>query len=118
MPSSAESTRNPNHSLESEIKRLANAAHTASAVMGEISTERKNAWLTRVASRLTAAQDRIMQANAKDIEAAATKGVSAPLRGRLAISDGKWTDMIQGLHDVASLPDPVGRISNHSLRPN
>jgi glutamate-5-semialdehyde dehydrogenase len=118
MPSSADSTKKPNDSLESEIKRLAEAAHAASAVMGEISTQRKNAWLTRVASRLTAAQERIMEANAKDIEAAAEKGVPAPLRGRLAISDGKWADMIQGLHDVASLPDPVGRISNHSLRPN
>jgi glutamate-5-semialdehyde dehydrogenase len=86
--------------------------------MGELSAERKNAWLTRVASRLMSAQDRIMEANAKDIEAATEKGVSAPLRGRLAISDGKWTDMIQGLHDVAALPDPVGRISNHSVRPN
>ena len=118
MPSSTESTKNLSGSLETEIKRLAKAARTASEVMGELSTERKNAWLTRVAARLTSARGRIMEANAKDIRAAAEKGVSAPLRGRLAISDGKWADMIQGLHDVASLPDPVGRISNHSVRPN
>ncbi len=43
---------------------------------------------------------------------------SAPLRGRLEISDRKWDDMIQGLRDVVALPDPVGRISNHSVRPN
>ena len=118
MPSSTKSSKSLDSSLETEIKRLSAAARTASAVMGEFSAERKNAWLTRVASRLTAARDLIMEANAKDIKAAAEKGVSAPLRGRLAISDGKWTDMIQGLHDVASLPDPVGRISNHSVRPN
>jgi len=105
-------------SLASEIRAIAEASRRASELMGELSTERKNAWLARCAERLEASRDRIMQANAKDVEAAAEKGVAAPLRGRLAISDGKWADMIQGLHDVAALPDPVGRISNHSVRPN
>jgi len=122
MSSSTQSANQSSAALETQfegkIKRLAEAACTASAVMGELSTERKNAWLARVASRLESGRDRIMEANARDIAAAAEKGVSAPLRGRLAISDGKWADMIQGLHDVASLPDPVGRISNHSVRPN
>ena len=118
MPSSTRPDKNSSESLEAEIKRLAADARAASAVMGELSTERKNAWLARVASRLASSKSRIMEANARDIDAAAEKGVSAPLRGRLAISDGKWDDMIQGRHDVASLPDPIGRISNHSVRPN
>jgi len=118
MPSKTQTKKSPNGALEVEIKRLAAGARRASARMGELSTERKNAWLTRVASRLTSAKSRIMEANAKDIDAAVEKGVSVPLRNRLAISDGSWADMIQGLHDVASLPDPVGRISNHSVRPN
>jgi glutamate-5-semialdehyde dehydrogenase len=118
MPSSTRPDKNSSESLEAEIKRLAADARAASAVMGELSTERKNAWLARVALRLASSKSRIMEANARDVDAATEKGVSAPLRGRLAISDGKWDDMIQGLHDVASLPDPVGRISNHSVRPN
>lgn len=118
MPSSTGTESSYNSSLESEIRRLAKAARAASEVVGDLPPERKNAWLLRTAERLTSARDQIMEANAKDIELAAEKGVSAPLQGRLAISDGKWTDMIQGLHDVAALPDPVGRISNHSVRPN
>ena len=104
--------------LDAEIRALAGRARKASAAMGELSTERKNAWLERVADRLQAARDRIMAANARDIEAAAEKGVPEPMRNRLGISDGKWADMIQGLHDVIALPDPVGRITNHSVRPN
>jgi glutamate-5-semialdehyde dehydrogenase len=104
--------------LELQIRSLAKAARTASAVMGEMTTERKNAWLGRVAERLEAARERILEANAQDIAAAAEKGVPEPLRNRLGISDGKWTDMLQGLRDVAALPDPVGRITNHSVRPN
>jgi glutamate-5-semialdehyde dehydrogenase len=104
--------------MQSEIRALAAAARRASAVMGELSTDRKNAWLLRAVERLEAARDSILAENAKDIEAAADKGVSEPLRNRLGISDAKWADMLQGLRDVVALPDPVGRITNHSVRPN
>ena len=104
--------------LEAEIRTLAGRARKASAAMGELSTERKNAWLARAAERLEASRDQIMAANARDVEAAAEKGVPEPMRNRLGISDGKWADMIQGLHDVIALQDPVGRITNHSVRPN
>jgi len=107
-----------NDALAQEIRDLAARAATASALMGELSTERKNAWLARVAQRLDAARPKIMEANAKDVAEAAEKGVPDTMRNRLGISDGKWADMIQGLHDVIALPDPVGRISNHSVRPN
>ncbi len=104
--------------LEAEIRDLASRAQTASAAMGEISAETKNAWLACVAERLDSARDLIMAANARDVEAAADKGVPEPMRNRLGISDAKWADMIEGLNDVIALPDPVGRITNHSVRPN
>ncbi len=118
MPSSSRSARQSKPALESEITQLAKAAKSAGEVMGELSTERKNAWLARVVSRLSSARDRILDANARDIQAAKDNGVSEPLRGRLAISDSSWEKMLQGLRDVAALPDPVGRITNSSVRPN
>ena len=107
-----------NLDLETEIRALATRARKASALMGELSTERKNAWLLRTAERLDEARPRIMEANAQDVAAAAEKGVPEPMRNRLGISDGKWADMVQGLHDVIALQDPVGQITNHSVRPN
>lgn len=104
--------------LEGEIRALADRARAASAAMGELTTAAKNAWLARVAERLEAGRDRILEANARDVAAAADKGVPETMRNRLGISEGKWADMIQGLHDVIALPDPVGRITNHSVRPN
>ena len=118
MASATQSASELDASLDAEIRKLAAAARTASEAMGEISTERKNAWLLRTADRLTTGRARIMEANARDVEAAAEKGVPAHMRGRLAISDRKWDDMLQGLHDVVALQDPIGRISNHSVRPN
>jgi glutamate-5-semialdehyde dehydrogenase len=104
--------------LEIEIRELASRARAAGALMGDLTTDRKNAWLARVAERLEAARAEIIEANARDIAAAADKGVPETIRNRLGISDGKWSDMLQGLHDVIALADPVGRISNHSVRPN
>lgn len=105
-------------SLQAEIRTLAEKARVASEIMGELPTALKNTWLERTAERLEAARDRILEANAQDVEAAGAKGVSREMQGRLGISEGKWADMIQGLRDVIALPDPVGRISNHSVRPN
>ncbi len=104
--------------MEQEIRDLAARARRASARMGELSTQRKNAWLARAAERLDAAREQIMEANARDIAEAAEKGVPEPMRNRLGISEGKWSDMLQGLRDVMALPDPVGRITHHSVRPN
>ncbi|MBY0400867.1 glutamate-5-semialdehyde dehydrogenase [Myxococcota bacterium] len=105
-------------SLQAEMRALARAARSASERTGELSTGEKNAWLLRCVERLESARERILEANVKDVTSAAEKGVEAPLRGRLALSPGKWSDMIQGLRDVAALPDPVGRITSHSVRPN
>jgi glutamate-5-semialdehyde dehydrogenase len=113
---SAQATASP--VLQAEIRELARAAHAASQRTADLSTREKNDWLLRCVERLAAARERILEANAKDVANAAAKGVEAPLRGRLGISDGKWNDMIQGLRDVVALPDPVGRITNHSVRPN
>lgn len=104
--------------LQAEIRTLAEKARAASEIMGELPTALKNTWLLRTAERLEAAREQILEANKEDVEAAAAKGVPKEMQGRLGISDGKWADMIQGLRDVVALPDPVGRISNHSVRPN
>ena len=104
--------------LAGEMRALASAARAASEATAELGTRQKNEWLLRAVARLEAGRERILAANAKDVASAAEKGVEAPLRGRLALSDGKWKDMLQGLRDVAALPDPVGRVTNHSVRPN
>jgi glutamate-5-semialdehyde dehydrogenase len=105
-------------SLEAEILGLAERAHDAAAKLGELNTKIKNDWLLRVVERLEAAKQRILEANALDMSEAREKGVADPLVNRLGLSDGKWRDMLQGLRDVAALPDPVGRIHDHTVRPN
>jgi len=105
-------------SLESEILELARRARDASRGVSELSTRTRDAWLLRAAERLEASRDTVLEANARDVEAAREAGVAAPLRNRLVLSAGKWADMLQGLRDVAALPDPVGRIDESRVLPN
>ena len=104
--------------LAEQIARLARNARSASRVMGELDTGRKNAWLERVEERLAAARKCILEANDQDLREAEAKDVAAPLVGRLALSDGKWRDMLQGLRDVRAQSDPIGEIVQMKVRPN
>lgn len=104
--------------LEREILDLTRRARGASETLGEIDTRTKNAWLARAAERLEAARTEILDANARDLEGAREKNVSEPLVNRLSLSDARWNDMIQGLRDVAVLPDPVGGVDSERVLPN
>ena len=105
-------------SLETDILSLAERTRRAAETLGSLSTATKDAWLLCAAERLETARETIREANERDMQAARDNGVPDPLVNRLGLSDDKWNDMIQGLHDVAALQDPVGRISDFNVRPN
>jgi len=105
-------------SLEERMSSLAEAARVASERLSELDTRIKNLWLERCAERLEAAKTLILAANDDDIEAARENGVEEPLVNRLSLSGDKWADMIQGLRDVAALPDPVGQITETRVLEN
>ncbi|MDX1648896.1 MAG: glutamate-5-semialdehyde dehydrogenase [Myxococcota bacterium] len=104
--------------LAAEIASLARAAREASRTLGELPTRRKDAWLHRAAERLREARERILVANREDMAEAEAKGTPPPLVRRLALEGGKWEDMLDGLRHVATLPDPVGEITDSRLLPN
>jgi len=104
--------------LEATILDLARRARAASVPLAALDTATKDAWLLRCSERLEAAKATILAANERDMQEAREKEVAEPLVNRLSLSGGKWQNMLQGLRDVAALPDPVGRISELSVRPN
>jgi len=101
-----------------EIEDICRRARDASLRTAELSTRVKDAWLERSAERLEEARSEILAANARDLEAAESHGVPAPMVRRLALEGDKWRDMVAGLRDVAALPDPVGTIGELRVRPN
>jgi glutamate-5-semialdehyde dehydrogenase len=60
----------------------------------------------------------LKQANARDVARAREKGMDAAFVDRLTLSDKAIATMIEGLRQVAALPDPIGEIGNLKYRPS
>src|SRR5207302_11495940 len=57
-------------------------------------------------------------ANASDVTAGRTRGLSDALLDRLTLNDKRIRAMAEGLRQIAALPDPVGQVVDGSRRPN
>ncbi len=104
-------------SLE-QITSLARAARRAAAHLNLATTEQKNAALRAIARRLREQEVAVRAANQADMAAARSAGVPEPLINRLELTDKRYTAMVQGVEDVAALPDPIGEVLEEWTRPN
>ena len=97
--------------LTALVTGLAERAKEASRVLSAASTDKKNAVLRRVADALRGvAGDRVLEANAKDLAAAAEMGLSKAMLDRLELDRKRLDGVADGVEQVASLPDPVGSV--------
>ncbi len=94
------------------------AAKNASRVLSIAGTTKKNAALEAIASTLEARQDEILAANQADMTAAKAAGMRPSLQDRLALDAGRIAGIVDGVRQVAALPDPIGEITKMSTRPN
>jgi glutamate-5-semialdehyde dehydrogenase len=70
----------------------------------------KDAGLQRMADALDKAETAVLDANAVDVARAEANGTSASLIDRLRLTPDRIAGMVQGLRDLAGLPDPVGDV--------
>lgn len=80
-------------------------------------SDAKDAALEAMAVALVAAQQNILEANRRDLDAARGR-VSDVMLDRLALTPTRLTDMAKGMREVAALPDPVGAVLRKIVRPN
>ncbi|NIP86742.1 MAG: glutamate-5-semialdehyde dehydrogenase [Planctomycetales bacterium] len=78
----------------------------------------KNQWLLQGAAQLRQQTDRLLEENAKDLEAAPGFGLTGAQTDRLKLSPQRIEGIADGLQQVALLPDPVGEIIQSCVRPN
>ncbi len=81
------------------------------------SRERKNAALRNIAARLLSEQERILEANREDVEAASAR-YGPVMLDRLTLTAERIAGMAGGVLDVEALPDPEGRVLSRTERPN
>lgn len=100
------------------LEETGRKAKAAARVLAAATTEEKNSALLKIADALEAQCGKILAANAEDMENGRAKGMSASLLDRLMLDESRVRGMADGVRNVASLPDPVGRILSDQVRPN
>jgi glutamate-5-semialdehyde dehydrogenase len=104
--------------LEAEMRALGVRARTAAQVLAITPRAAKDEALLAAAASLRTRTGEILEANAKDLAAARTRGLRASLLDRLALDDRRIEAMATGLELVAALDDPVGDEIARWSRPN
>ena len=100
--------------LEQQGKR-AKAAGRTLAIAG---TAKKNAALEAIARTLTERQDEWLRANAEDVAAAREAGMRPAMLDRLTLTPERVAGIVDGVRQVAALPDPIGTVTKMETRPN
>jgi len=90
------------------MTNMLQAAKTAKMEIARLSTEQKNNALLAMAEALLAQQEKILAANAADLEQAKDT-ISSVMLDRLRLTEDRIAGMAKGIREVAELPDPVGR---------
>jgi len=100
------------------VSRLGRAARGASRVLARASTAQKNRALQAAAAALDAARDELVRANELDLAGGRANGLDAAMLDRLALTPKVIDGMIEGLRQVATLPDPIGAIRDMRYMPS
>ena len=100
------------------LEVIGKKARWASAALAVLPADAKSGCLTVMAEALISRQSDIIAANEKDIAAARENGMDAAKIDRLMLNDARVKAMADGLRQVASQSDPVGKILSENIRPN
>ncbi len=104
--------------IGSYMAEVGREARAASRLMARATTQARNTALAEAAAAIAAQRGAIAAANADDMERAAAQGLDAAALDRLQLTDARIDAMIEGLGQVAALPDPVGAITDLAYRPS
>jgi len=102
----------------SDLRKLAERAKGAARKLARLSTAEKNSLLVAMADELTLREKEIRQTNQEDVVAARAAGTSGALLDRLELTEKRFREMVEGVRQVAKLPDPVGEVMKKWTRPN
>ena len=93
-------------------------AERAKRRLPEIAKGDRDRALLRMAELLEGHWEEVLRVNREDLEEAEKAGLSRAKLDRLALREKDLKTLTQGLRQMASLPDPLGRIEGLAKRPN
>ena len=104
--------------IEQYMTQMGKAAREAAEVLAYADPETKNRALVNIARSIDTQRVMIQAENKRDVEAGKSNGLEEAMLDRLLLSEARIDAMIEGLHQVAALTDPVGEISELEYRPS
>ena len=104
--------------VKSYMQTVGRQARAAARIIARADTNSKNRALTVMAEAIHRDSEKLLAANAQDMEAAHTAGLDEALLDRLSLSAKTVASMAEGLLQIAALPDPIGEISDLNYRPS
>ncbi len=100
------------------MNKLGQHARAAGRQMSKAESAKKNNALLKIAEALSDSKATLAIENKKDLEAGKENGLDAALLDRLELTPVRIEAMIEGLHQISALADPVGEITDLSYRPS
>lgn len=98
--------------------KLGENALAAKDFLATVTTEQKNKALLAIAAALRENSETIIIENKKDLENGKAAGLNDGLLDRLMLNEARINDIASAAENVASLPDPCGRLLDEIKRPN
>jgi len=104
--------------IKAYMQTLGSQARDASQIIAAADTVLKNQALLAIAEALNHDREKLLSANALDMQNGVANGLDAALLDRLELNPERIDAMIEGLHQVAALPDPIGEMTDLEDRPS
>ncbi|QWT20916.1 glutamate-5-semialdehyde dehydrogenase [Bacillus sp. NP157] len=102
----------------SALRDHALACRDAAPAIAALDTAAKQRLLHRMADYLAADAAVVLEANARDMDAAREGGTGAAMLDRLRLDGQRLAGVVAAIRQVAGLPDPVGQVTRSETRPN
>ncbi|PIE37316.1 MAG: glutamate-5-semialdehyde dehydrogenase [Gammaproteobacteria bacterium] len=100
------------------MQQIGEAARAAARQVAASSTAQRNTALLAVCEALQENRQSLLSANAEDMARGRDNNLAPALLDRLQLTPERIDAMIDGLEQVAKLPDPVGQISDMNTMPS
>ncbi|MAS90876.1 MAG: glutamate-5-semialdehyde dehydrogenase [Verrucomicrobiales bacterium] len=104
--------------IKDKITKMGSDALTASRALANLTTDQKNKILLAMADGILSDADKIISANAIDLDDAVNNNLTNSMIDRLRLDQKRIEAIADGIRQVATLPDPVGEILDEWDRPN
>ena len=109
---------NINLPIQEYMQTLGANARAASQVVANADARTKNKALNSIAMAILDSRSTLVSENQKDMQAGVASNLSDALLDRLELTTARIEGMASGMQQIASLPEPVGELSDLKYQPS